>query len=266
MGKWDLIAKAASAVAKEAGLTDSVDTMINSALQKADKLCGYESTADIIRKGSCAHYLIIRSRSVSASSLVSIASASFYDKDITKAIGSDYDLKYQVVTANNEIKYCVVTKAVGFFTDAEDMALVDAYGTAIGRVKLHAFTTPGLLNLEHDSKKCTVTIGDDICISVRGATSFKERSYEVDIENLHIKNEESGSFKIFTVEQAGGFFKKEVTRDIATIYRAPLQLINGFSDSLILGYNDIKDELLTLAIALGIEVTTSGVSMSHSLE
>ncbi len=161
----------------------------------------------------------------------------------------DYDGNYKIFNKDGNLKFLSLEKRRGFDEeligkDLDKLFLFDLSGNIVGSIKEHLISLH-IPIIENDAKTCSIVFKNNKLCNVKRYYSVGKECFEMnDSYSLeHIKNKK--------------FAIKKANRKIAevTIFRANLK--NNFPRSLIVEYNDEKNEAIATLFALAIDSVCS---------
>lgn len=156
----------------------------------------------------------------------------------------DYDGDYKFFDKNGTVKYLSLKKRKGLEVEIrgkniDKNCLFDLEGNLIGRIKEH-FVSACVPVLENDAKTCSVFLGSDKLCSLR-------RYYKIGKEHFEISGE-------FSIEHNKNkeFLIKKGRKSIAKIIIFRFDFKDRFLRSLVIEYDDPKNELIAILLAMAI--------------
>lgn len=162
----------------------------------------------------------------------------------------NYNGRYKIFDKNGDLQYLSLEKRKGLdedliSKDIDKLYLFDLNGNIIGRVKEHviSFNTPVI---ENNSKTCSVFLDDNKLWQVRRYYSFGKEHFETNNENYNLEYTKNNKFII-----------KKGKKTIATITIFRFNLKERFSRTIVIEYDDIKQDIPTILFAMAIDTVCS---------
>ena len=230
--KRKLATLATEKLAESVGVKEKVDNAINATLNKIGKTMGEKTAEEYIAQLE-GDYLIIRKQSFSVGTMAGALVGGLWNVEVNEAT-------YQVVSNLGEIKYSSRDRST--LTERDIFDIYSVNGEKIGYVKEYLIPV-GVPLLEKDVKKCSVYLGNQKIAELKKYKLLGEREFDVISDSVKIKRNDNKEYTILCGR-----------KKVATLYRVPLNLKDGYVDRYIMKITETKKEDIAILLAVGVDL------------
>lgn len=268
-----LLKKASKTIANKVTESGSIDELVNDTITKISEKTGRKTASDYMKMKKEKNYLIVKESSFSSSDVASLITGKkeslwgeFYDemkKELKDELNGvehseeneeqlDDSFKYVICSESGEIEYTVIDESrYNAVFNKPHLIIKDfSNNVEIGIIHQNYMPIPMLRDddyhifpkMEEDVKECTIELGGKELGEVRTFTLRDKQGYDFF---------DSYSINILEKKQYEICYKN---KKIAHVYPLPFQLGSGYKETKLIGYNNVKDELVVMMIALAINL------------